>query len=38
MPHDFAGANGLLRDLSEWMGEVYQRYADAAKGLPAVCA
>ncbi|GAA3435628.1 hypothetical protein [Kutzneria kofuensis] len=34
MPQDFAAANGLLRDLSEWMGEVYLRYADAAKGLP----
>jgi hypothetical protein len=34
MPQDFAATNGLLRDLSEWMGEVYLRYADAAKGLP----
>jgi hypothetical protein len=35
LPGDVETATVLLRDLVAWMGDVYLRYADAAKGLPA---
>jgi hypothetical protein len=34
LPADDATARGLLADLVEWLGTVYLRYADAARGLP----
>lgn len=34
LPAELADASAVLRDLRLWLGDVYLRYADAARGLP----
>lgn len=34
MPGNVEAAAGLLQDLTGWLGDVYLRYPDAARGLP----
>ena len=34
LPAELADASAVLRDVRLWLGDVYLRYADAARGLP----
>jgi hypothetical protein len=36
LPHDAHSARAVLGDLTEWLGDVYLRYGDAARDFPGV--